>query len=89
MDAARDENSVPTRLAVLNTDSVQGTNLVQITVTPEGLLRTTTTDTINFTMVPVDPKDNNYVNVWLFEGDDGLTYPAVANSDGKLLVNIL
>ncbi len=46
-----------------------------------------TVSTISFTMVPIDPRDENYVGCWLFEGDDGLTYPAVATADGKLLID--
>lgn len=88
MDAARDENFVPNKMAVLNTDTVQGTNLVRLKVTASGLIRINRTSTISFTMVPVDPKDDNYVNCWLFEGTDGNVYPAVADSNGALLVDM-
>jgi hypothetical protein len=85
--AARDGNNIPAKLAVLNTDSVQGTNLVEIQILGDfGSIEVTENMPISFTMQPVDPKDPNYVNVWLFEGSDGLTYPAVANSDGVLSV---
>lgn len=87
MDAPRDNNNVPAKLAVLNTDTVQGTNLVPISIDANGVIRTTDTATISFTMVPVDPKDENYVNCWLFEGTDGLTYPAVATASGRLLID--
>lgn len=85
--ASRDENHVPAKLAVLNTDTVQGTNLVQIKVDAQGLLNVDPVATISFTMQPVDPQDQNYVNVWLFEGTDGSTYPAVATADGELLIS--
>lgn len=81
----RDNNNVPAKLAVLNTDSVQGTNFVPIGISDGGVM-ITDTESISFTMVPVDPRDENYVGCWLFEGTDGLTYPAVATSDGRLLV---
>ena len=81
----RDDNNVPAKLAVLNTDLVQGTNFVPIGISNGGVM-ITDTDSISFTMVPVDPRDENYVGCWLFEGTDGLTYPAVATSDGRLLV---
>ena len=85
--APRDDNHIPSLLAVLNTDTVQGTNLVPIQINGNGGVEINTTDTISFTMQPVAPRDDNYVACWLFEGTDGLTYPAVANSDGHLLVN--
>lgn len=88
-NAPRDENNIPARLACLNTDAVQGTNLVPIEIDPDtdGILCDTTA-TISFTMEPVDPKDENYVNCWLFEGSDGLTYPAVATAEGRLLISL-
>ena len=86
--APRDENFVPSRLAVLNTDTEQGQNLVPIQVTAGGLLQINRTATVNFTMVPVDPKDENYVNCWLFQGTDGNVYPAVADQFGALLVDM-
>lgn len=85
--APRDENNVPAKLAVLNTDTVQGTNLVAINIASNGGVKVNHTDTISFTMVPVDPRDENYATCWLFEGTDGLVYPAVATVDGDLLVN--
>lgn len=86
--APRDQNFVPSKLAVLNTDTVQGTNLVPICIRPsDGAICVNTTDTISFTMTPIDPRDENYVSCWLFEGTDGLTYPAVANADGELLID--
>lgn len=85
METPRDDNYVPSKLAVLNTDTVQGGNLVSITMDGNDL-KVNNTATISFTMVPVDPQDENYVNVWLFQGTDGLLYPAVATSDGSLLI---
>ena len=84
--ALRDENYVPGTLAVLNTDSVQGTNLVAISM-DGGDLSVDEVATISFTMQPVTPQDANYVNVLLFEGSDGLLYPAVATSAGALLID--
>lgn len=87
-NASRDNNFVPGKLAVLNTDTVQGTNLVRIEIDESsGGVMQDTTATISFTMQPVDPRDQNYVACWLFEGTDGLTYPAVATSDGAILVD--
>ena len=88
--APRDQNNVPCKMAVLNTDTVQGTNLVPIAI--DGVLNgisLDTTSTISFTMQPLDPRDPNYVNVWAFEGADGKVYPAVATSAGALLVNMI
>lgn len=89
MDAPRDNNNIPVKLACLNTDTVQGTTLVPLCINGDTQRICVDRDsTISFTMQPVDPKDNNYVNCWLFEGSDGLTYPAVATADGKLLVDV-
>ena len=86
-DASRDGNFSPGKLAVLNTDTVQGTNLVPIQINSSNNgIKVNTTDTISFTMKPIDPRDGNYVGCWLFMGSDGLTYPAVANSNGELLM---
>jgi hypothetical protein len=87
-DAPRDQNNVPAKLACLNTDTVQGTNLVPVTVNgTTGGINIDHTSTISFTMVPVDPRDQNYIGCWLFEGTDGLTYPAVATAAGELLID--
>lgn len=87
-NAPRDKNRVASKLAVLNTDTVQGQHLVPIAINPaNNEIMVTTTATISFTMVPIDEKDENFVNCWLFMGSDGLTYPAVATSDGELLID--
>lgn len=86
-DAPRDQNSVTAKLAVLNTDTVQGTTLVPLSITPSGVIRSNRVDGISFTMVPVDPRDSNYAACWLFKGLDGLVYPAVADSTGALLAD--
>ncbi len=87
VNASRDKNNVPTRLAVLNTDPIQGLNRIQIAInSADNSIQMNTTDTISFTMQPIDPRDWNYVGCWLFKGLDGKVYPAVANSIGELLV---
>lgn len=86
-EAPRDQNNVTGKLAVLNTDTVQGQNLVPIAmVDTTGAIQVDEDATISFTMQPVSPKDQNYVNCWMFEGTDGLVYPAVATAEGKLLI---
>lgn len=89
MEASRDQNHIGAKFAVLNTDTVQGQHLVQIgfnSVTKKILVSTTAT--ISFTMVPVEEHDENYLKVWMFQGDtDGLLYPAVATADGELLID--
>lgn len=88
METPRDQNYRPAKLAVLNTDTVQGTNLVTLKFNESNDgLKVNTTDTISFTMQPVTPEDENYVDCWLFQGTDGLLYPAVANSSGELLIS--
>jgi len=87
-DAVRDQNFVPGKMAVLNTDTVQGTNKVRIGVDEAtGSMKVTTTATISFTMEPVGARDANYVDCALFVGQDGLAYPWVANSDGEVLID--
>lgn len=87
-NAPIDQNRVKAKLAVLNTDSVQGTNLVVLKINESNNgLSINTTDTISFTMVPIDAQDANYTDCWLFTGSNGLTYPAVANADGELLID--
>jgi len=84
----RDGNSIVARMAVLNTDTEQGQNLVTIAVSNLGYLKINSSSTINFTMVPVDPRDQNYATCWLFKGLDGLLYPAVADAAGSLLIEM-
>ncbi|MDE2015932.1 MAG: hypothetical protein KGI72_05415 [Patescibacteria group bacterium] len=88
-NSARDDNFIPSKLAVLNTDGVQGTNLVKLAINgTNGGLRVNSTATISFTMEPIDPRDKNYIGCWSFEGTDGKVYPAVATSVGELLISI-
>lgn len=89
-NAKRDENFVTTKMAVLNTDTVQGTNLVRIAVdeTNFNSIKVNTVDTISFTMVPVDERDENYVTCATFKGNDGNVYPWVADSEGKVLIEL-
>jgi len=87
-NAPLDQNHIPAMLACLNTDTVQGTNLVPITVDDSnGGVMISKTATISFTMEPIDPKDENYKDCMLCTGTDNLTYPAVATADGELLVD--
>lgn len=84
----KDQNHISSKLAVLNTDTVQGTNFVNISyVEATKGINTNHTATISFTMTPVSPKDENYANCMLLEGTDGLLYPAVATSTGELLTD--
>ena len=86
-NALKDGNSVATLLAVLNTDTVQGTNKVRIALNPSnGGIEVDETATISFAMKAIDPRDDNYVGVWAFQGSDNKLYPAVATSAGALLV---
>lgn len=87
-NAIRDKNRIPSKLAVLNTDTVQGTNKVRIAINESnGGMMINTTDTVSFTMVPIDAQDENYVDCMMFVGSDGLTYPWVCNADGEVLID--
>lgn len=89
MQALPDQNFYYSKLAVLNTDTVQGTNLVRLKINESiNALAVDEVATISFTMVPVSEKDENYKDVWLFEGTDGQLYPAVGTADGELLIDI-
>lgn len=82
-------NGEASGLAVLNTDTVQGTNKVRIKIDPvsKGMLINPTA-TISFTMKPIGAIDENYKHVLLFAGSDGLPYPWVADSTGAVLVDM-
>lgn len=87
--APRDENFVAGKLAVLNTDTVQGQHLVPIAINESnGGFMVNDTATISFTMVPIDPRDQNYVNCATFTGSDGNIYPWVATEDGEVLIEM-
>ena len=83
---AQDNNYIWDKIAVLNTDTVQGQHFVPIRITSAGRIKVNTTDTISFTMKPVASKDGN-LPCWAFEGTDGKVYPAVANANGELLIS--
>jgi hypothetical protein len=86
-NASRDNNNITGKLAVLNTDTIQGTHLVRIAInSTSGGISVDEAATISFPMLPVAPRDDDYVGVWLFQGTDGKTYPAVATSSGSLLI---
>ncbi len=88
-NAIRDQNFVSTGLAVLNTDTVQGTNKVRVKINPlTDSMMVDSMATISFTMVPIDAQDANYVNCLTFEGSDGHVYPWVATADGEVLIDL-
>lgn len=88
-NAYRDQNHIPGKLAVLNTDTVQGTTKVPIAIAESnGGMKIDMNATISFTMQPIDPRDANYVDCWLFQGSDNLTYPAVATASGNVLIDM-
>lgn len=86
MNAPADQNYVRSKMGVLNTD---GITLVTIKIDESnGGMKINTTDTISFTMTPISPRDENYNKVMLWVGTDGLTYPWVVDSSGKVLVDM-
>lgn len=87
-NALLDSNNVNSALAVLNTDSVQGQTKVRITRDDTNFgMMVDHLATISFTMVPIDPRDENYRGCLMFEGTDGKTYPWVATATGAVLVD--
>jgi len=87
MDAPRDDNFIPAKMGVLNTN---GTTLIPIKINESNNgMMVNTTDTVQFTMTPIAPEDENFDKVMLFQGTDGLTYPWVVDSEGKVLINYI
>lgn len=85
-NAPHDQNTVKAKLGVW---CVDGKTLITIKINPlTGEIKTDTTSVISYVPVPIDPRDENFQFCWLFQGQDGLTYPANVNSDGHLLVSI-
>ncbi len=85
MDASRDHNFIPGKLGVLFTDP-SVTIPIGINSVTGGML-VNTVDTVQFTMTPVSPEDQNYVNCMLWVGTDGLTYPWVVDAIGAVLID--
>jgi hypothetical protein len=84
MQAVIDQNSIKSRLAVLNTD---GVTTVPIAIDESnGSMRVNTIDVVEVTLQPLSPRDENYHACMLFMGEDGLTYPWVADSEGRVLI---
>lgn len=85
METPADQNFIRAKMGVLNTD---GTTLVTIKVNESnGGMKINTTDTVLFTMTPIAPENENYNKVLLWQGTDGLTYPWVVDSQGKVLIS--
>lgn len=84
MQAPHDQNFVRAKFGVLNTD---GITLVTIKINESNKgMKVNTTDTISFTMTPLDVRDENYYKCALWTGSNGLTYPWVVNANGEVLV---
>lgn len=85
MNASADQNFVRAKLGVLNTD---GITTIPIKINESnGGMKVNETDTISFTMTPIDVRDANYNKVLLWEGTDGLTYPFVVDINGAVLIS--
>lgn len=85
MNAPADQNFIRSKLGILNTD---GITAIPIKINPlTGGIKVNEIDTISFTMIPIDYRDENYQKVLLMQGTDGLTYPIVVNSSGEILID--
>lgn len=85
VDASRDQNHITGKLGVW---CVDGTTTIPIKCDETtGEIMLDTISTISYTPVPIAPHDANWAKVWLFEGQDGLTYPCNVNASGELLVD--
>lgn len=85
MNAPKDGNFIRGRLGVLNTD---GVTTIPIAINESsGGMKINTIDTVQVTLQPISPRDENYNKCMLFVGSDGLTYPWVVDADGAVLVD--
>lgn len=83
-NAPRDDNHVPAKLGIW---CVDGVTKIPIAINPatNGVM-VDTTSTISYTPTPIDPRDENFVDVWLATDGSGLCYPINVNSDGAILI---
>lgn len=84
-DASRDQNHVPGKLGVWCVDGV--TTIPIAFNESNGGVKIDIMSTVSYVPTPIDREDKNFVDVWLFEGSDGLTYPCNVNASGALLVD--
>ena len=87
MQAVRDQNHTPSRLGVLYTD---GVTVIPIACdeTNFNSMMVNTVDTISVTWPSISPRDENFVDVMMFVGTDGLTYPWAVDEDGAVLIDM-
>jgi hypothetical protein len=87
MDAVRDQNHIPSRLGVLCTD---GVTVIPIACNENNFnsMEVNTVDTITVTWPSISPRDENFVDVMMFVGTDGLTYPWAVDADGAVLIDM-
>lgn len=86
MEAPRDQNHRTATLGVLFTDGVT-TVPIAFNESNNGI-KVNTLESVSYTPTPIDAEDKNWVDVWLFQGSDGLTYPCNVDASGALLVDI-
>ena len=87
MNAPQDQNFIKGKMGVLNTD---GVTLIPIACDETtGAMRINTTDTVEVTLSPISPKDENFNNCMMFVGTDGLAYTWVVDADGKVLIDYI
>lgn len=83
-NAPRDDNHVPAKLGVWCVDGVTKIP-IQVKTSNNGVM-VDTTSSISYTPTSVDPQDENFVDVMLAQGSDGLFYPVNVNADGAILI---
>lgn len=84
MEAERDDNHVPGKLGILCTDGVT-TIPIRINPVNSGVM-VDEVSTISYVPTAVDPQDENFVDVMLAVGNDGLFYPVNVNANGAVLI---
>lgn len=82
-NAIRDDNHVPVKLGVW---CVDGVTTIPIAINPvnNGVM-IDSVSTVSYTPTPVDPDDENFVDVMLAQSG-GLFYPVNVNADGAILI---
>lgn len=86
MNAPADQNHVRGRLGVLYTDGVTTIPIAIDEVT--GGMKVNEVDTVQVTLQPISPHDENFKDCMMFVGSDGLTYPWVVDADGAVLIDM-
>lgn len=83
-NAPRDDNFVPGKLGIW---CVDGRTKIPIAINDSNNgVKVDTVSTISYTPFNIDPRDDNWVDVWAAQGSDGKFYPINVNASGAVLI---